>query len=355
MAGAEELYGYGHTKIGMVGTCTFSVRYGSRFLLVFHGVGDASIQQLLQLGYDIVRGTPWGRGKRWPVSGHVNGGICTCTGITSRCGQTAVALTALLATTGSDHKPLCLYRWSERLQAYNFTTQFTPGRENVVADLLSRAMLCSALDTVQDPQEPELILMLHTPPQGAISLQELEAASARDPVLTQLRAFIRGGWPTKVSEESKPIVSGMTFLAGTMSVWRGGFATVVPSALRARVLTMVHEGHLGVVKVRQRCRGLVWWPGIDRDMESMTRDCTACLSRDKTGPPPPPPLQPLLWPSALRTQVQVDICNELHSVPQHQRFLLVAYDLHSKWPKVLPTGSVTTRVVTDFLSSLFAC
>ncbi|KAI3354580.1 hypothetical protein L3Q82_019085 [Scortum barcoo] len=127
------------------------------------------------------------------------------------------ALTALLATTGSGHKPLRLYRWSERLQAYNFTTQFTPGRDNVVADLLSRATPCSALETAQDPQEPELILMLHTPLQGA-----------------------------------------------------------------------------------------------------------------------------------------VDICGKLYGVPQHQRFLLVAYDLHSKWPEVLPTGSVTTRVVTDFLSSLFA-
>ncbi|KAI3367271.1 hypothetical protein L3Q82_008317 [Scortum barcoo] len=63
------------------------------------------------------------------------------------------ALMALLATTGSDHKPLHLYRWSERLQ-------FTPGRENIVADLLSRAAPCSALDTAQDPQEPELIVML---------------------------------------------------------------------------------------------------------------------------------------------------------------------------------------------------
>lgn len=54
------------------------------------------------------------------------------------------------------------------------------------------------------------------------------------------------------------------------------------------------------------------------------------------------------------SHIQLDICGELHSVPQHQRFLLVAYDLHSKWPEVLPTSSITTKVVIDFLSSLFA-
>lgn len=73
------------------------------------------------------------------------------------------ALTALLTIMGSGHKPLCLYRWSERLQAYNFTTQFTPGGENVLADLLSRATPNPTSDAAQDPSEPELVLMLHTP------------------------------------------------------------------------------------------------------------------------------------------------------------------------------------------------
>ena len=49
----------------------------------------------------------------------------------------------------------------------------------------------------------------------------------------------------------------------------------------------------------------------------------------------------------------MDICGELHGVPHHQRFLIVAYDLHSKWPEAVSTGSVTTSVVIDFLESLF--
>lgn len=79
------------------------------------------------------------------------------------------ALTALLTTTGSGHKPLRLYRWSKRLQAYNFTTQFTPGRENIVADLLSRATPNPTPNATQDPSEQELVLMLHTPLQTTVS------------------------------------------------------------------------------------------------------------------------------------------------------------------------------------------
>lgn len=96
------------------------------------------------------------------------------------------AFTALLATTGSGHKPLHLYQWSERLQAYNFTMVFTPGRDNVVADLLYRATPTSAPATTQDCSEPELILMLHEPFWATISVQKLQAASAQDPVFIQL-------------------------------------------------------------------------------------------------------------------------------------------------------------------------
>ena len=101
---------------------------------------------------------------------------------------------------------------------------------------------------------------------------------------------------------------------------------------------MAHEGHLGIVKLKQRCRELVWWPAIDRDIEHLVQDCSACLLSGKTGPPSTPPLQLLPWPSRPWEHVQLDICGEIHGrgVPHHQCFLVVVYDLHSKWPEVVP-------------------
>ncbi len=126
--------------------------------------------------------------------------------------------------------------------------------------------------------------------------------------------------------------------------------------MHARVLSMVHEGHLGIVKFKQRCRGLVWWPGIDRDIEGLVRDCEPCLLSRKTGQPAPTPLQPVPWPSRPLEHLQLDICGEIygHGVPPHQHFLVVIYDLHSKWPEVVPAGTVTPRTITRILDSLFA-
>ncbi|KAF3854230.1 hypothetical protein F7725_022285, partial [Dissostichus mawsoni] len=46
--------------------------------------------------------------------------------------------------------------------------------------------------------------------------------------------------------------------------------------------------------------------------------------------------------------MQLDICGELHGVPHHQRFLLVAYDLHSKWPESARVAEAQRRMKQRF-------
>jgi len=87
--------------------------------------------------------------------------------------------TALLETSGTGHRaqgtghrpmrPMRIHRWSERLQKYNFTPQFIPGRENVVADLLTRAISGPSPDPAPDATEPDHVQMLHTPLQTTVS------------------------------------------------------------------------------------------------------------------------------------------------------------------------------------------
>lgn len=64
----------------------------------------------------------------------------------------------------------------------------------------------------------------------------------------------------------------------------------VSGPLCALVLAVVHEGHLGIVKLKQCCRDQVWWLGIDREIEPLVKDCLACHVSGKTGHSPPPPL-----------------------------------------------------------------
>lgn len=264
------------------------------------------------------------------------------------------ALSALMSPSGSGHKPLRMYRWTDRLQQYDFTIQYTSGRDNVVADLLSRS-LSSPTTSCNATEDMDLIQLVHAPLTAFVSLEELTAESAADPTLSVVREYALNGWPAQVTPDVQPYAR----VKHELSCWNDtclarGHCAVIPAKLRGRVLAMAHEGHLGIVKLKQRCRDLVWWPGLDKDIEQLVRDCTPCLISGKTGSPPPPPLGSLPWPTKPWDHIQLDICGELHDVPHHLRFLVVCYDLHSKWPEVAPVGTVTSGSIIDFLELLFA-
>ncbi|KAF3842944.1 hypothetical protein F7725_001793 [Dissostichus mawsoni] len=79
-ADAEDLYGYGHSKIGMAGTITFAVRYGTKALPAFtfqvshQGANLMGFDLFCELGFTLVDnsgaailsvGSPWH--QRWPA------------------------------------------------------------------------------------------------------------------------------------------------------------------------------------------------------------------------------------------------------------------------------------------------
>lgn len=70
--------------------------------------------------------------------------------------------------------------------------------------------------------------------------------------------------------------------------------------------------------------------------------------------------EPLLWTSACppilpHFDQRFDTCCELKEVLHNQRFLVVVYDLHSKWPEAIPAGTVVSKFPINILDSLFAC
>ena len=91
-----------------------------------------------------------------------------------------------------------------------------------------------------------------------------------------------------------------------------GTRIAVPLSLRSEVLQIAHEGHLGMVKVKTRLLEKVWWPRIDKDVETTCRTCICC---QVVGPPPvpQPPVQRTPFPSPPWSELAVDIFGPLPS------------------------------------------
>jgi transposase InsO family protein len=270
------------------------------------------------------------------------------------------ALRTLLTAGGSGHRPLRLHRWHDRLCQYNFAVEFQPGKLNTVTDCLSRAVD----ENVQAPPSDESVIDefavntvfgdLNLP---VVMPQQLASASAADETLAMVRRWIIEGWPErrKLPANVGPyyaVRDELTVLADG-SLIRGERA-VIPLSLQRQVLRLAHEGHPGVVRMKQRCREAIWWPAIDRDVECFVRNCQPCIVSGKSIKPQPAPLKPIEWPSGPWRKIAVDIAGEFQAAPPHQRFLLVTVDLYSKWPEVMFCSTITTATVTKFLTLLFS-
>ena len=58
---------------------------------------------------------------------------------------------------------------------------------------------------------------------------------------------------------------------------------VVPSAIRHILLQQLHRAHVGADRMKELARRYIWWPAIDRDIETMVRKCDICaLYRNNT-------------------------------------------------------------------------
>lgn len=286
------------------------------------------------------------------------------------------ALRTLLTAGGTGHRPLRLHRWCDRLYQYTFDILYRPGRENHVADCLSRSyddtesehsanVAAVAAAGVSDVTSSDanthdglIATIFGSVGTDVITLQSVGRATASDDQLSRVREYIINGWPTKksavpndlhtyyaVRDELSTAMDGQCIVRGSR--------TVVPSALRDTVLELAHEGHPGIVRMKSRCRQAVWWPGIDKAIENFVRECTACIVSGKSVRPVPGPLLPVPLPSGPWRKLALDFAGEFTIAPAHQRYLLVAMDYYSKWPEVALCGSPTSAAAITFLTGLF--
>ena len=102
----------------------------------------------------------------------------------------------MLSASGTGRRPFRLHRWADRLFQYNFDTVYRPGNQNQVADCLSRT---TNLSPSSSPSEKP-VQLLTTPFDRLITLEELQKASASDPLLLQVCDYIVNGWPGKLHD-----------------------------------------------------------------------------------------------------------------------------------------------------------
>ena len=94
-------------------------------------------------------------------------------------------------------------------------------------------------------------------------------------------------------------------------------------------------------------RMFCWWPGMDREIESMVRGCSVC--QQERPDPPPSPLQPWQWPTRPWSRLHLDFAG-----PFLGHMFLILIDAHSKWLEVYQMRSITSSATIEQLRTTFA-
>ena len=262
----------------------------------------------------------------------------------------------------TDHKPLLsllkeqkaiphqasgrIQRWALVLAAYEYTISFRPTESHSNADALSRLPLQTADEGV--PDVPETVLLLEQLDDGPFTAQQVKYFTARDPCLSQVLTFVQRGWPNHVSkDELKPYWCRRTELSVQSGCLLWGYRVIVPPQGRTTVLQELHGGHPGMTRMKSLARGLLWWPKLDEEIETMVRSCPVCQTQRDN--PPAAPLIPWKWPSQPWRRLHID-----YAGPFLGHMWLIIIDAHSKWLEIFQMSSTTSTATVQCLRDVFA-
>ena len=193
----------------------------------------------------------------------------------------------------NDHKPLqslfsatkgvpvlaslSIQRWALILVAYDYSFSHKPGKDIGHADAMRRLSLRESSGFVPIPEDTELLMeFLDSSP---VTAEEIRQWTDHDPVLSRVHHYITNGWPGSPDTRLQAYSLCKSELSVQDGVILWGSRVVVPPPGRSRVLEMLHEAHLGMVRMKTFARSYVWWPTLD--LETTDHNCNSCQANAK--------------------------------------------------------------------------
>ncbi|GFN79794.1 retrovirus-related pol polyprotein from transposon 17.6 [Plakobranchus ocellatus] len=104
------------------------------------------------------------------------------------------SLASLLRSTIDSRKSAKFTRWLDRLSPFDYKVKYRQGKDNLVADALSRLSMRSAQSALHDPNHNRVVGALQT---VYLSLLDVKSATKRDSTLSMVLHFVSSGWPSK--------------------------------------------------------------------------------------------------------------------------------------------------------------
>ena len=120
-----------------------------------------------------------------------------------------------------------------------------------------------------------------------------------------------------------------------------GSRVIVPPQGRNFIIEELHDTHPGISRMKSLARSYVWWPKIDRDLETKDKQCRSCQSTQKA--PAVAPLHPWEFPSKPWSRQHIDYAGPFMG----DYMFLIVVDAYSKWMEVYPMRTATSQATIE--------
>ena len=245
-----------------------------------------------------------------------------------------------------------LARWFLMLSQYNYTIEYRSTKQHGNADAFSRLPVGPDLSFDGDEGDNDVdtvctIRVINSQLQPH-SRNQLKDATNRDQVFSEVKRYVREGWPQKIDN---PDVQEFKKYAASLSVTDdcliNGNRVVIPEATQPQILDILHFGHFGMQRMKQLACSAVYWPHIDSQIEDTCRGCVPCAEHQNK--PPEPANHPWMMHEKPWSRIHVD-----HSINFMGNNWLIVTDAYSKYPCIHQTSSTSTWATTTLLEEDFA-
>lgn len=246
----------------------------------------------------------------------------------------------------TDHQPLKwlmslkapsgrLARWSLLLQAYDLRIEYTPGRLNVVADMLSRPPrddlgeeVISNLVSVDLPSETAGNLRREQLEDDALS-KIINAFESEDQTDLEYKRWAERGY----------FMNNGILYRYVPDIDDESAQLVIPKTRIPRILEEYHDnalaGHYGVDRTFQRIASRFYWTGMRRTISDHISKCVDCQRFKASNLKPAGQLQTPV--QAQRFEVlSIDLFGPLPETKDGYKWIFIVEDTCSRWIELFP-------------------